>query len=239
MFSGWPGRSLNRLARSETMLPRIRPGPDWAVMLTSIGLVLTRAPSRSRSTGATCRVSTSVVAAGRASNDPAPRLMPRLDRVEQADRGAQDLVQGVGGLLQVDQVRGGRQQVAQELAVGGLGRDADDDLAGVDVQAEQVQVDGRQGDGGHAVGIRGDGEVAVAGPERAVADGRPAEAVAGPVGDRVVVDQVQAEGAGPGTRVDGDRVGRAGAGDAGDPGPGRGAGGQGEVAARPRPGPAR
>ena len=136
------------------MLPRISPGPDWAVMLTSIGLVLTSAPSRSRCTGATCSVSTSVVASGRYVERPAAEVDAQVRRVEQADRRAQHLVERVGGLLEVDQVRRGGQQVAQQLAVAGVGRHADDDLAGLHVQAQQVEVQRRQDDRGQAVGVR-------------------------------------------------------------------------------------
>ena len=87
----------------------------------------------------------------------AAEVDPQVGRVEQADGRAQHLVQGVGGLLQVDQVRRGGQQVAQQLAVAGVGRDADDDLAGLHAQAEQVDVERRQDDRGQAVGVRGRG----------------------------------------------------------------------------------
>ena len=59
-------------------------------------------------------------------------------------------------------------------------------------------------------------EVALARREVAVAEGGAAQQVAGEVDDRVVVDQVEADGAGARAGVHGHRVGRAGAGDAGD-----------------------
>src|SRR4051794_17167294 len=82
-------------------------------------------------------------------------------RVEQADRRAEDLVQRIRRLLEVDQVRNRAQQVAQQLAVARVGRGADDNLTGPDVQSQQVEVQRRQDDRGQAVGVRREDEVAL------------------------------------------------------------------------------
>src|SRR5262249_53071179 len=78
-------------------------------------------------------------------------------RVQQADGRAQHLVQRVAGVLQVDQVRHGRQQVAQQFAVALLGGDGDGDLVRLDLQAEQLRVGGGQTRGGGGGGLRGGG----------------------------------------------------------------------------------
>ena len=128
----------------------------------------------------------------------AAEVDPQVGRVEQAHHRAEHLVEGVGGLLEVDQVRH-RRQVAQELAVAGLGRNADGDLAGPTRQAKQVDIDRGHDERGEAVAPTGltvstvcDGPVKLPLPAPA-AQRVGLSGLGQDVADGVVVDQVEAE----------------------------------------------
>ncbi len=100
-------------------------------------------PSRSRWTGATNRSRIGVVEArALLSGPPADGRVERQGgRVHQADDAVEHVVQGGVDALEVDQVGHHRQQVAQQLPVPGLDRDGDGDRAGLNLQAEQVDVE--------------------------------------------------------------------------------------------------